>query len=652
VFLFRGESRTKAWCLFLIYALASLLPVFALGAVLVHGYRQEAVAEGLRQGTAQAAVIKEMFLGEVRPSDGLSPAEQERLRSATAPAVAGGSVLGLRLYRPDGALVFAADGSAAQASDAAFRQAAQGRAEVSVVADPRGGPGRVVHVLEPLTAGPNGAITGVLELDLPYYAIDVSVRHRAETTFWWLAACLAGLYAVLALIAWYTTRALRRHAARREYEAQHDPLTGLANRKLFRVRATEATARARRGESGAVVLIDLDHFKEVNDSLGHHAGDELLRMVAKRLTAALRTDDTIARLGGDEFGLVLPRVTDPAVVRELLTNVSTHLGEEFLLGTAPIAVEASFGVSLYPAHGDTVESLLQHADAAMYQAKRGRSNIAIYAADDAPQISHRLVLQSELRHALERDELILHYQPKIDLADGRICGVEALVRWAHPTRGLLGPGQFLPTVEQSGLIGPLTDRVLHRALADHAAWSAVGVAWPVAVNVSARNLESPDFPASVAAFLAEHNAAAGSLHIEITETAVAADANTATASVRALAELGVEVSIDDFGTGYTSISQLRHLPIAEVKVDRTFVKDLERDGQDRAIVRSIIELAHGIGARVTAEGVENAYEADWLTRAGCDLAQGYLYAKPAPWTDLVTAYGAARPETEKPRASP
>jgi diguanylate cyclase len=645
VFLFRGEAGTKSWCLFLIYALASLVPVVALGAVLVHGYRQEAIAEGLRQGTAQAAVVREMVLAEVRPGDGLSTAERERLRNATAPAVASGSVLRLRVYRPDGTIVFADDGSAGAVPGAAFRQAAGGRADVRVVADPAGGPERVVHVFAPIAGG-------VLELHLPYHAIADSVRHRAEATFWWLAACLAGLYAVLALIAWYTTRALRRHAARRAYEAQHDPLTGLANRKLFRARAAEAIARSRRGESGAIVLIDLDHFKEVNDSLGHHAGDELLRLVAQRLTQVLRTDDTIARLGGDEFGLVLPRVTDPDLVRELLTNVSEHLGEEFLLGTVPMAVEASFGVSLYPAHGDSVESLLQHADAAMYQAKRGRSNIALYAADDAPQISHRLVLQSELRRALERDELILHYQPKIDLSDGRICGVEALVRWAHPTRGLLGPGQFLPTVEQSGLIGPLTDRVLRRALADHTAWSAVGVAWPVAVNVSARNLESPEFAASVAAFLAEQDVPAGCLHIEITETAVAADANMATTSVRALADLGVEVSIDDFGTGYTSISQLRHLPIAEVKVDRTFVKDLERDGQDRAIVRSIIELAHGIGARVTAEGVETAFEADWLARAGCDLAQGYLYAKPAPWTDLVTAYGKREPEIEKPRASP
>jgi diguanylate cyclase (GGDEF)-like protein len=638
--------------LFLIYALASLVPVGALGAVLVHGYRQETVADGVRQGVSQAAVIKEMAiipaLREVDLGEELSAEVRQRLQSATELAVYNGSVLRVRVYRMDGRIVFSDDGSAGNVADAdryAFRRAADGRAEVAIVPDPYGGPDRAVHVLAPIIANASGRATGVLELYLPYGAIAEAARDRTDRTLKWLAVCLAGLYAVLALIAWYTTRALRLQAARREYEALHDSLTGLANRKLFRARAADAIARVRRGESGAVVLIDLDHFKEVNDTLGHHAGDELLRVVAQRLADLLRTDDTIARLGGDEFGLVLPRIGDPDLVRELLARVYGRLGEEFMLGPAPMAVEASFGVALYPAHGDDVESLLQHADAAMYQAKRGRTGIAFYAAEDTPQISHRLVLQSELRHALERDELLLHYQPKIDLRDGRIRGVEALVRWAHPTRGLLGPGHFLPTVEQSGLIGPMTDWVLRRALADQAAWSTVGVEWPVAVNVSARNLESPDFPATVAALLAERDAAPGGLHLEITETAVAADADIATTSVRALAALGVAVSIDDFGTGYTSISQLRHLPIAEVKVDRTFVKDLERDSQDRAIVRSVIELAHGIGATVTAEGVEHTFEADWLARAGCDLAQGYLFAKPAPWTDLVTAYGKINLET-------
>ncbi len=632
--------------MFLIYALASLVPVGALGAVLVHGYRQEAVADGLRQGVSQATVIKETAiipaLREVELGEGLAVAVRQRLQSATELAVYNGSVLRLRVYRMDGTIVFSDDGSTGEvpaAARAAFRHAVGGRVEVAIVPDSDGGPDSAVHVLAPIIANASGRATGVLELYLPYREIAEAVQDRTGRTFRWLAACLAGLYTVLALIAWYTTRALRLQAARREYEALHDSLTGLANRKLFRARAAEAIARARRGEPGAVVLIDLDHFKEVNDTLGHHAGDELLRVVAQRITDVLRTDDTVARLGGDEFGLVLPRISDLDVVRELLARVYERLGEEFMLGPVPMAVEASFGVALYPAHGDNVETLLQHADAAMYQAKRGRSGIAVYTADATPQISHRLVLQSELRRALERDELILHYQPKIDLRDGRIRGVEALVRWAHPSRGMLGPGHFLPTVEQSGLIGPLTDWVLRRALADQAAWSTVGQAWPVAVNVSARNLESPDFPAAVAALLAERDVPPGVLHIEITETAVAADADIATTSVRALAELGVAVSIDDFGTGYTSIAQLRHLPIAEVKIDRTFVKDLERDSQDRAIVRSIIELAHGIGAVVTAEGVENTFEAGWLAEAGCDLAQGYLYAKPAPWTDMVTAYG-------------
>jgi diguanylate cyclase len=415
-------TRRDGTPLFLIYALASLVPVGVLGAVLVHGYQRAAAADGLRQGMSQAVVIKEMAiipaLREVDLAEGLSPAERQRLQSATELAVFNGSVLRLRVYRLDGGLAFADDGSTGEVpagEGGAFRRAAAGRVEAAIVPDPAGGPDSAVHVLEPIIANASGRATGVLELYLPYRAIAESVRERTDRTVRLLAGCLAGLYAVLALIAWYTTRALRLQAKRREYEALHDPLTGLANRKLFRARAAGAVGRIRRGESGAIVLVDLDHFKQVNDTLGHHAGDELLRVVAQRLTDALRTDDTVARLGGDEFGLVLPGITDPAVARELLTGVHERLSEQFLLGETPIVPEGSFGVSLYPRHGDDVEILLQHADAAMYQAKRGRSGIAVYAPQDAPPAANRLVRQSELRQARERDELIQHYQPPVEM---------------------------------------------------------------------------------------------------------------------------------------------------------------------------------------------------------------------------------------------
>jgi EAL domain-containing protein (putative c-di-GMP-specific phosphodiesterase class I) len=325
-------------------------------------------------------------------------------------------------------------------------------------------------------------------------------------------------------------------------------------------------------------------------------------------------------------------------VRELLEQVREELAAQLVLETVPLSVEASFGVALFPAHGDTVEVLLQHADAAMYQGKRGISGVVVYESATAANPTHRLIVQGELRRALEGRELVLHYQPKVELATGRSCGVEALVRWDHPQRGLLPPAEFLPAAEQSNLIDPLTTWVLRRALADHTAWAALGIPWPVAVNVSARNLESLAFPESVTALLAGFGVPADRLNIEITETALAADAVAAARAVGALAGEGITIAIDDFGKGYTSLSQLRTLPITELKIDRTFLIELGQDERNRAIVRSIIGLANGLGCRVTAEGVESPDIAAWLAAAGCQCAQGFLFSKPLPCEELVNRY--------------
>jgi diguanylate cyclase (GGDEF)-like protein len=493
-------------------------------------------------------------------------------------------------------------------------------------------------VLQPVVAKATGQSTGVLELYLPYGTIAKHVQTQMRRTYWRLAAGLGALYAVLAFIAWSTTRRLRRHATQHQHEALHDALTGLPNRKWFRERAEEAVERGQRGASGAIVLVDLDRFKDVNDTLGHHAGDELLRVVAQRLPASLRTDDTVARLGGDEFGLILPGMPDAAHALELLARVREELAAPIVLDEVPLSIEASFGVALYPADGTTVEVLLQHADAAMYQGKRGTSGIVVYESATATHPTQVLIVQSELRRALEHDELVLHYQPQVELATGHVCGVEALVRWDHPQRGLLPPAEFLPAVEQSSLIDLLTAWVLRRALTDHASWAALGLPWPLAVNVSARNLEARAFPESVAELLTEFGVPANRLTLEITETALAADTVAAAEAVAALAGQGIAIAIDDFGMGYTSLSQLRTLPIAELKIHQSFVMDLEQDERDRAIVRSVIGLAAGLGCRVTAEGVETPAAAIWLAAAGCDHAQGYLFAKPLPYGELLNRY--------------
>jgi diguanylate cyclase (GGDEF)-like protein len=648
-----GGSR-----LFTVYAAASLLPVLALGGVLLHGYQQQAEERGRDQGRAQAAVIEEMAIAPALSGDdlsgGLSDHERNQLQAATDLAIFNGSVTRLRLRSFEGDVSFSDDGTetgAVPVSDPAFQAAARGQTDVRVLHDATLAPGGVIRVMQPVVADTTGQATGVLEVYLPYDAIAAKVQAETTRTIWRLGLGLLGLYAVLALISWWTTRSLRRHAAQREHEALHDLLTGLPNRGRFRATAEEAIARGRRGERGALVLVDLDRFKEVNDTLGHHAGDELLRIVGQRLTESVRTDDLVARLGGDEFGLILPRVSDKDGTVALLTRVREHLAQEIVLDGVSLSVEASFGVAFYPDDAADVEGLLQCADAAMYQGKHGATGVVVYEPRTAAHPTHSLVVQQELRLALEREELVLFYQPRVDLTDGSVAGVEALIRWRHPERGLLAPSEFLPVAERSGLIEPITDWVLRRALRDEAEWRALGVPWTVAVNVSARNLESPQLHRTVRELISADGGTSDRLHLEVTETALAMDATAAAEVVSSLAGEGLTIAIDDFGIGYTSLSQLRTLPVSEIKIDRTFVSDLDDNAQDRAIVRSIIELGHSLGFRVTAEGVETRGVAEWLTAAGCDHAQGFLWSKPLPWRELAARF-ALSTSVPAPRRAP
>ena len=452
---------------------------------------------------------------------------------------------------------------------------------------------------------------------------------------------------ILALISWSTTRSLRRHAARREHEALHDGLTGLQNRVAFRARAEVALEAAARGATqGAIVLADLNRFKEVNDTLGHHAGDELLRVVAGRLAGVVRAGDTVARLGGDEFGLILPGITADEVVGRL-SGVCEVVTQELVLDGVPLTIEASFGVALYPAHGTDVEELLQHADAAMYQGKHSAASVVLYSGQGTAHPTPWMAVRAELRHALERDELELHYQPRVRLSDGEVFGLEALVRWQHPQRGLLPPSEFLPAVERSGLIEPLTAWVLRRALADQAAWTALGRRWSVSVNVSVRNLEVPGFARSVVELLTQAGTAPERLILDVTETAWADDAEAANDAVRELAGYGVGVAVDDFGIGYTSLSRLRGLPASEIKIHQTFLSGMPQDHQERSIIRSVIELAHGLGCRVTAEGVETSSVQRWLCDAGCDDAQGDLFSPPVPWPHVLDRYPAENGDSHR-----
>jgi diguanylate cyclase len=409
------------------------------------------------------------------------------------------------------------------------------------------------------------------------------------------------------------------------HEALTDEMTGLANRRaLYR---TLPAMLQRDGVRLALFLIDLDRFKELNDALGHQLGDGLLRHVAKSLTEALREGDLLVRLGGDEFAVAVSGASAsdcPAVACRLGSAVA----QPVTLDDMTFSVEASIGASLYPDHGTTLSDLLRHADVAMYQAKRIRSGFELYAQSDDHTSRARLTLLSELRAGIARGELVVVYQPKVSLADGGVTGVEALVRWQHPTRGLLCPGEFLPAAEQSGLIREVTAAVLDRALADCAGWARLGHQVPVAVNLSALDLIDAGFPSKVVDLLAKHGVPPELLRLEVTENLVMADRLRATAVLSQLRDMGIEIALDDFGTGHSSLSHLRHLPIDELKIDRSFVTGMAEDGHNAAIVRATITLARNLGLRVVAEGVEQASEWRLLSALRCTEAQGYLLSAP------------------------
>jgi len=430
--------------------------------------------------------------------------------------------------------------------------------------------------------------------------------------------------------------ALQSQAALNEYQALHDGLTGLANRTLFRDRIEQAIkARRSAGSHAAVLVMDLDGFKEINDSLGHAAGDDLLVELARRMEAALRRSDTVARLGGDEFGILLPDAEVSADVLLAVERIQAAVAEPIMLHGLSLSLEASIGVALCPDDGADVESLLQCADAAMYHAKEEKSGWAFYDSDCVRRDTGRLTLMGELRRGLERGELVLYYQPKALLVDGEVHGVEALLRWNHEVRGLVPPDEFIPMAEQTGLIKPLTRYVIDEALRQCRSWLDDGLRLTIAVNLSARNLVDLDFPAQVAGQLERWNVAPRLLEFEITESAMLTDPTRTKLVLEQLSEMGIRLSIDDFGTGYSSLAHLKRLPVSEIKVDRSFVMNMEQDEDNATIVRSTIDLGRNLGLDVVAEGVESQFVWDRLKALGCTAAQGYHLSRAVPASELV-----------------
>jgi diguanylate cyclase (GGDEF)-like protein/PAS domain S-box-containing protein len=415
-----------------------------------------------------------------------------------------------------------------------------------------------------------------------------------------------------------------------EHQALHDGLTGLPNRLLLQDRLTQAIRMAERdGRTFALCVIDLDRFKDVNDTLGHFAGDQLLLEVAWRLRNTLRASDTVARLGGDEFAIVLPDA-DMAAATLSAEKMVEALGASLVLEGHEVAVGASVGIAVYPENGSDSDTLLRRADVAMYVAKQTRGGYVAYQPDQDHTSTERLTLVGSLRRAIADDELTLYYQPKVDCRSGAVAGVEALVRWQHPQQGLVPPDRFIPLAEQTGLIRPLTRWVLNAAISQTSNWHEQGLMLSVAVNLSAHDLQDAQLPARVAELLTRHHVGAEWLKLELTESALMADPTQALQVLTELCELGVRIAIDDFGTGYSSLGYLKHLPAHEIKIDRSFVADMAAQARDRAIVRSTIDLGHNLGLSAVAEGVEDQRTLDLLGGLGCDLAQGFFLSRPLP----------------------
>jgi diguanylate cyclase len=418
-------------------------------------------------------------------------------------------------------------------------------------------------------------------------------------------------------------------------QALTDDLTSMPNRRHFLTCVHSGITAARASDTSvALLIVDLDHFKELNDTLGHDAGDELLCQVGERLRAVLRSTDTAARLGGDEFGVLLCGPCDTARAEVVGDKILAAIGEPFPIKGLNLRVTASIGIALYPEHAGGEEELMQHADVAMYEAKTAQSGRACYARERDNHSLERLTLAGELARALETDEIEAHFQPKADAVSRRIVGVEALVRWRHPVRGLIGPGEFVTVAEQAGLGRALTRRMLALALAQVKTWREAGLDLHVAVNTTVADLQDARFPAEVAAMLAEHGLPPEVLVLEVTENMVLADPIRVGDVLAQLGELGLGLSLDDFGTGYSSLTHLKTLPVGEVKIDRSFVARMTTDPVDAAIVEATVRLAHSIGIRVVAEGIEDQLTWSSLIANGCELVQGYALSRPLPAGEL------------------
>jgi diguanylate cyclase (GGDEF)-like protein len=627
------------------FGLMSLVVLVALGLAIGLTLKRQIEARALARATQLAQVIAEIGVqSRVQAGDLARPLGRARMDELddvmNSPLSRENQLLRVKMFDRAGHIAYSDDRALigeSEATDSGVVRALHGLASADLEhgTEDSGRGGRTLEVYVPLHVRETARPAGALEIYLAYDPVAAEIRTDVLTLYILLGGGLAVLFVTLFRIVAGASRRLR-------HQALHDGLTDLPNRTFLYRQIERAIAGVQRGDGMvALLLIDLDRFKEVNDTLGHDHGDELLVEVAARLRGALRRGDTLARLGGDEFAVLLCDLPNRSTVVELAGRLHDALRRPLALRGVAVELEASIGAALCPDHGSDVNTLVQRADVAMYEAKRSRASIVTYSPERDPYSADRLGLLAELRRALANEELLLHYQPKVAVDGGAVTGVEALVRWQHPERGLLGPAEFVPLAERTGTVSDLTRWVLHTALAQSRRWRDAGLDLPVAINLAAANIVDTTLPEAVAEALALHGVPGNRLECEISEDTVMADPLRAMDVLGRLRDLGLRLSLDDFGTGHSSLAYLKRLPLDEVKIDRSFVLGMTEDENDAVIVRSTIDLARNLGLDVVAEGVENEEILRGLGDLHCDVAQGFHVSRPLPPAELE-AWLAAR----------
>ncbi len=641
-----GTRRRRRLGLVTRFALTSAVVVTVLGVLAAHlmhdDFRDQAISAEEHKTETLAAATADAILTVDDVQNTLDPGHERALDRSFSSNVSG--FARVRVWSPDGRIVYSNDHSqigTPHQTSSDVRSALAGNTESSTIdlTDARNanerGHGKLLGIYVPLRVGSESP-SAVFELDTPYAPIASTISSRADRLY--LIMLLGGAFVCIALfrLATRASRELRRQAEENRYRAMHDALTGLVNRAVLDARLQDAIRRHRRdGGRLALLLVDLDRFKEINDTLGHHSGDLLLRELGPRLADVTGPVNLVARLGGDEFAILLADV-EPAAAIAAAQNVRRALAKPVTLGNVTVAVEASVGVACWPADGADAETVLQHADVAMYAAKNSRAGVMRYRREADPFSPDRLRLLADLSHAIDANEFELFYQPKVEIATGRVMAVEALLRWHHPRRGRLDPDTFIPLAEPTGLIVPITTWVAKTALAELAELEETGVGrhLGLAVNLSAHSLHDRALAVAVQDVVQQSGIAPARVTLEVTESAVTADPSRAQAVLEGLARAGLRVAIDDFGTGYTSLSQVGQLPVHELKIDKTFVLGMLNDHTKRAIVASIVELGRSLGLDVVAEGAETARHWEMLRSLRCRVGQGYYVSPPLPVHEL------------------